>query len=177
MKIILGFGALDSFTFGVFTANGSDEDGEFTLLTIGFKLQILIFTFTNKGNKMRKVLNLSQGSEEWKQARLKHFCASEAPAVMGVSKYMTRTELLDLKSRVFLSLFHLINKLFLIQVTKPKQKRGSFQKLPLQQNTHLLSFKIMNMEYLYQPLLMGTIKKGILFGNINYGIKLYLLTY
>lgn len=38
MKIILGFGALDSFTFGVFTANGSDEDGEFTLLTIGFKL-------------------------------------------------------------------------------------------------------------------------------------------
>lgn len=46
---------------------------------------------------MRKVLNLSQGSEEWKQARLKHFCASEAPAVMGVSKYMTRTELLDLK--------------------------------------------------------------------------------
>lgn len=46
---------------------------------------------------MRTILNLEQGSEEWKQARLNYFCASEAPAVMGVHKYMSRTELLDLK--------------------------------------------------------------------------------
>lgn len=44
-----------------------------------------------------KILNLIQGTQEWLNARLEHFTASEAPAVMGESKYMTRTQLLDLK--------------------------------------------------------------------------------
>lgn len=44
-----------------------------------------------------KILNLIQGTKEWLNARLEHFTASEAPAVMGESKYMTRTQLLDLK--------------------------------------------------------------------------------
>jgi len=38
--------------------------------------------------------NLVQGSPEWKAYRATHFNASEAPAMMGVSPYMTRTELL-----------------------------------------------------------------------------------
>jgi putative phage-type endonuclease len=41
-----------------------------------------------------KILNVTQGSAEWLEARAKHFCASDAPAMMGASKYMTRTELL-----------------------------------------------------------------------------------
>lgn len=44
-----------------------------------------------------KILNLIQGTQEWLNARLEHFTASEAPAVMGESKYMTRSQLLDLK--------------------------------------------------------------------------------
>jgi len=44
-----------------------------------------------------EVLNLIQGSTEWKQARLEYFTASEAPAMMGVSKYMSREDLLKLK--------------------------------------------------------------------------------
>ena len=44
-----------------------------------------------------KVLNLVQGSDEWLEARLNYLCASEAPAMMGVSKFMTREALLDLK--------------------------------------------------------------------------------
>jgi predicted phage-related endonuclease/plasmid stability protein len=44
-----------------------------------------------------KILNLSQGSPEWISARASHFCASEAPAMMGASKYQTRTDLLTLK--------------------------------------------------------------------------------
>lgn len=44
-----------------------------------------------------KILNLVQGSDEWLEARLKYLCASEAPVVMGESKFMTRTQLLDLK--------------------------------------------------------------------------------
>jgi len=39
-----------------------------------------------------------QGSEAWHAARAKCFNASEAPAMMGVSKYMTRTELLRQKA-------------------------------------------------------------------------------
>lgn len=42
-------------------------------------------------------LSISQGSPAWHAARAKHFCASEAPAMMGVSKYMTRSELLAFK--------------------------------------------------------------------------------
>jgi predicted phage-related endonuclease len=41
-----------------------------------------------------KTLHLIQGTEAWKQARLQYFCASEAPAMMGESKYQTRQELL-----------------------------------------------------------------------------------
>lgn len=45
-----------------------------------------------------KVLNLVQGSDEWLEARLNHFTASEAAAMMGDSKYMSRKQLLDLKT-------------------------------------------------------------------------------
>lgn len=38
-----------------------------------------------------------QGSPEWLALRSKFFTASEAPAMMGVSKYQTRTDLLALK--------------------------------------------------------------------------------
>ena len=45
-----------------------------------------------------KILELQQGTPEWLAARAKHFCASDAPAMMGVSKYMTRDELLRQKA-------------------------------------------------------------------------------
>lgn len=41
--------------------------------------------------------NVAQGSPEWHALRATHFTASEAPAMMGVSKYQTRTELLAMK--------------------------------------------------------------------------------
>ena len=41
--------------------------------------------------------NVAQGSEAWHALRAQHFTASEAPAMMGASKYQTRTELLALK--------------------------------------------------------------------------------
>ena len=41
--------------------------------------------------------NVAQGSAEWHALRAKHFTASEAPAMMGASKYQTRTDLLTLK--------------------------------------------------------------------------------
>lgn len=41
--------------------------------------------------------NLTQGTEEWLEVRLSHFTASEAAAMLNISKYMSRTELLDLK--------------------------------------------------------------------------------
>jgi putative phage-type endonuclease len=44
-----------------------------------------------------QVLNLIQGSKEWHAARMQHLCASEAPAMMGLSKYMTRNDLLAMK--------------------------------------------------------------------------------
>jgi putative phage-type endonuclease len=44
-----------------------------------------------------KILNLVQGTPEWHAARLEHFTASEAPAMMAASKYQTRTALLQLK--------------------------------------------------------------------------------
>lgn len=43
------------------------------------------------------ILELVQGSEAWHTARAQHFCASEAPAMMGVSPYTTRSELLRVK--------------------------------------------------------------------------------
>ena len=44
-----------------------------------------------------KILNLQQGTKEWLDARKKHFTASDAPALMGASKYKTRKQLLDEK--------------------------------------------------------------------------------
>lgn len=41
-----------------------------------------------------KILDLVQGSDEWHAARAKYFTASDAPAMMGVSKYKTRSQLL-----------------------------------------------------------------------------------
>lgn len=45
-----------------------------------------------------KVLNIQQGSPEWLAARAKHFTASEAPAMLGLSKYVGRNELLRQKA-------------------------------------------------------------------------------
>lgn len=42
-------------------------------------------------------LNVAQGSPEWHAARAKCHTASEAPAMMGVGKSCTRTELLNMK--------------------------------------------------------------------------------
>lgn len=44
-----------------------------------------------------KKLDLIQGTDEWLEARMKYCCASEAPVIMGVSKFMTRNQLLDAK--------------------------------------------------------------------------------
>lgn len=41
--------------------------------------------------------DVTQGSPEWHALRASHFTASEAPAMMGVSKYQTRTQLLQAK--------------------------------------------------------------------------------
>lgn len=45
-----------------------------------------------------KILNLVQGSEEWKAIRLSHFTASEAPIMMGASSHMSRDDLLTYKT-------------------------------------------------------------------------------
>ena len=42
-------------------------------------------------------LDLIQGSDEWKAERLENYGASEAPSMMGASKYMSRNELLKMK--------------------------------------------------------------------------------
>ena len=42
--------------------------------------------------------NAPQGSAAWHAARAKHFCASEAAAALGLSKYTTRDELLRQKA-------------------------------------------------------------------------------
>jgi len=44
-----------------------------------------------------QVHNVQQGTPEWHALRSSHFTASEAPAMMGASKYQTRTELLAMK--------------------------------------------------------------------------------
>ncbi|WP_339494623.1 YqaJ viral recombinase family protein [Pseudomonas sp. RA_105y_Pfl2_P56] len=44
-----------------------------------------------------KIHNVAQGSEAWHALRANHFTASEAPAMMGASKQMKRTELLHAK--------------------------------------------------------------------------------
>lgn len=43
------------------------------------------------------IIEVIQGSEEWKAVRAKHFCASEAAAMLGFSKFMSRSELLNQK--------------------------------------------------------------------------------
>lgn len=45
-----------------------------------------------------KIENLTQGSPEWDAFRLTHFGASEAAAMLGLSKKTTRTKLLDMKA-------------------------------------------------------------------------------
>ena len=45
-----------------------------------------------------KILEVQQGTPKWIAVRAKHFCASDAPAMMGVSKYTTREELLKRKA-------------------------------------------------------------------------------
>ena len=44
------------------------------------------------------ILDLQQGSQEWHAVRASHFTASEAPVMMGVSKYQTRNDLLKQKA-------------------------------------------------------------------------------
>lgn len=44
-----------------------------------------------------KIHNVAQGSEAWHALRTNYFTASEAPAMMGASKQMKRTELLHAK--------------------------------------------------------------------------------
>lgn len=41
--------------------------------------------------------SVNQGSEAWHALRAQHFTASEAPAMMGASKYQSRTDLLTMK--------------------------------------------------------------------------------
>ena len=45
-----------------------------------------------------QLLNLAQGTDEWKEVRLNHFTASEAPIMMGVSPHMSRDDLLTYKT-------------------------------------------------------------------------------
>lgn len=47
---------------------------------------------------MKVLEGIIQGSDEWLAIRAKHNTASEAPAVMGASKYMSRSELLKQKA-------------------------------------------------------------------------------
>lgn len=45
-----------------------------------------------------QVHNVVQGSQEWLALRAKHFCASEAPAMLGLSKRLSRNDLLRMKA-------------------------------------------------------------------------------
>ncbi|HQS22772.1 MAG TPA: YqaJ viral recombinase family protein [Acidovorax defluvii] len=45
-----------------------------------------------------RVIPVSQGTQEWLELRAKHNTASEAPAVMGASKYMSRSDLMKQKA-------------------------------------------------------------------------------
>lgn len=47
---------------------------------------------------MHFLTDLVQGSKEWKEVRKQHFTASECPAMLGLSKYTTRSELLKQKA-------------------------------------------------------------------------------
>lgn len=45
-----------------------------------------------------QIINVAQGSQEWKDLRAKHFCASEAAAMLGLSDKVARNELLHMKA-------------------------------------------------------------------------------
>ena len=45
-----------------------------------------------------RVLNLVQGSAEWHKVRSAHFTASEATAMLGLSKHKSRNQLLKEKA-------------------------------------------------------------------------------
>lgn len=45
-----------------------------------------------------KIHEVQQGTDEWRELRASYFTASEAPAMLGLSKYMSRGELLRQKS-------------------------------------------------------------------------------
>lgn len=47
---------------------------------------------------MQLLSEIVQGSESWHELRARHFCASEAPIIMGVSRHTKRTEFLALKA-------------------------------------------------------------------------------
>lgn len=47
---------------------------------------------------MKLLSDIVQGGEQWHELRAKHFCASEAPIIMGVSRHTKRTEFLALKA-------------------------------------------------------------------------------
>jgi putative phage-type endonuclease len=47
---------------------------------------------------MRKIVQLVQGTQEWHTHRAKHFNASEASAMLGLSPYQSRSDLLKAKS-------------------------------------------------------------------------------
>lgn len=46
---------------------------------------------------MKQIHSLIQGSKEWHEFRASHFGASEAAAMLGISPYMSRTDLLQFK--------------------------------------------------------------------------------
>ena len=46
---------------------------------------------------MTNIIQVLQGSDDWLKIRADHYTASEAPAAMGESKYVTRTELMRQK--------------------------------------------------------------------------------
>jgi putative phage-type endonuclease len=47
---------------------------------------------------MKTLDGITQGSAQWHAARAEHFCASEAPAMLGLSRFTTRTDLLKEKA-------------------------------------------------------------------------------
>ena len=60
-----------------------------------------------------KIISVTQGSPEWATLRAQHNTASEAPAMMGVSKYQTRDDLLRQKATgIVLEVSHLQQAIF-----------------------------------------------------------------
>ncbi|ABV74317.1 hypothetical protein BA3_0032 [Thalassomonas phage BA3] len=63
-------------------------------------------------SNMKTHANLVQGSKEWHELRATHFTASEAPAMMGESKYKGRTALMNEKKGVKEKVSDQLQKLF-----------------------------------------------------------------